>query len=86
MLKAAIRDPNPVIFFEHKRLYRSIREPVPAGDLLIPLGVARVARPGTTLSVITYGATVHEAVKAAESRAGRGDRRRSARPPLAPAL
>ncbi len=67
MLKAAIRDPNPVIFFEHKRLYRSLREPMPEGDVLVPLGVARIARPGTTLSVITYGATVHEAVKAAES-------------------
>ncbi|MCA1723995.1 MAG: alpha-ketoacid dehydrogenase subunit beta [Thermomicrobia bacterium] len=67
MLKAAIRDPNPVIFFEHKRLYRSLREPVPESDVLVPLGVARIARPGTTLSVITYGATVHEAVKAAES-------------------
>jgi len=67
MLKAAIRDPNPVIFFEHKRLYRSLREPMPTSDLLVPLGVARIARTGTTLSVITYGATVHEAVKAAES-------------------
>jgi 2-oxoisovalerate dehydrogenase E1 component beta subunit len=67
MLKAAIRDPNPVIFFEHKRLYRSLREPLPEGDVVIPLGVARIARPGTTLSVITYGATVHEAVKAADA-------------------
>ena len=67
MLKAAIRDPNPVIFFEHKRLYRSLREPVPERDTLVPLGVARIARPGTTLSVITYGATVHEAIKAAET-------------------
>lgn len=72
MLKAAIRDPNPVIFFEHKRLYRSLREPVPEGDALVPLGVARIARPGTTLSVVTYGATVHEAVKAAESLATDG--------------
>ena len=72
MLKAAIRDPNPVIFFEHKRLYRSIRETLPAGDTLVPFGKARIARPGTTLSVITYGATVHEAVKAAEAVAGAG--------------
>ena len=72
LLKTAIRDPNPVIFFEHKRLYRSLREPVPDGDIAIPLGVARVARPGTTLSVITYGATVHEAVKAANALAADG--------------
>jgi 2-oxoisovalerate dehydrogenase E1 component subunit beta len=72
MLKAAIRDPNPVIFFEHKRLYRSLREPVPESDALVPLGVARIARPGTALSVVTYGATVHEAVKAAESLAADG--------------
>lgn len=67
MLKAAIRDPNPVIFFEHKRLYRSLREPVAADDTIVPLGVARIARTGTTLSVVTYGATVHEAIKAADS-------------------
>jgi 2-oxoisovalerate dehydrogenase E1 component beta subunit len=72
MLKAAIRDPNPVIFFEHKRLYRSIREALPEGEEIIPLGVARIARPGTTLSVVTYGATVHEAVKAAEEVAAEG--------------
>jgi 2-oxoisovalerate dehydrogenase E1 component beta subunit len=72
MLKAAIRDPNPVIFFEHKRLYRSVRETLPEGEELIPLGVARIARPGTTLSVVTYGATVHEAVKAAEQVAAEG--------------
>ena len=66
MLKAAIRDPNPVIFFEHKQLYRSIREPLPPGDFLIPFGVARLVRPGTTLSVISWGATVHAAARAAE--------------------
>lgn len=72
MLKAAIRDPNPVIFFEHKRLYRSLRETLPEGDIIIPLGVARVARPGTTLSIITYGGTVPESLKAAEIVAAEG--------------
>lgn len=72
LLKAAIRDPNPVIFLEHKRLYRSLRAAVPDDDTIIPIGVARVARPGTTLSVITYGAMVHEAVKAADAAMGDG--------------
>ena len=72
LLKAAIRDPNPVIFFEHKRLYRSVRAPLPPEDALVPLGVARVARPGTTLSVVTYGGTVPEAVKAAAMVAAEG--------------
>lgn len=66
LLKAAIRDPNPVIFLEHKRLYRSIREEVAQDDAIIPLGVAKIVRPGRTLSIITYGAMVHEAIKAAE--------------------
>ncbi len=72
LLKAAIRDPNPVIFLEHKRLYRSLRAPLPQGDVIVPLGVARIARPGTKLSVITYGGTVHEAMKAAEIVAAEG--------------
>ncbi len=66
LLKSAIRDPNPVIFLEHKRLYRSVREALPTGDSTVPFGIARVARAGTTLSVITYGAMVHEATRAAE--------------------
>jgi 2-oxoisovalerate dehydrogenase E1 component beta subunit len=65
LLKAAIRDPNPVLFFEHKFLYRRIKEEMPAGDGLVPIGKANLARPGRDLSVITYGAMLHVALEAA---------------------
>jgi 2-oxoisovalerate dehydrogenase E1 component beta subunit len=65
LIKAAIRDNNPVIFFEHKYLYRRIKEEVPAEDYVVPLGKARVAREGRDLSVITYAAMVHVALEAA---------------------
>jgi len=66
LIKAAIRDNNPVIFFEHKYLYRRIKEDVPAEDYMVPLGKARVARKGRDLSIITYAAMVHVALEAAE--------------------
>jgi 2-oxoisovalerate dehydrogenase E1 component beta subunit len=66
LIKASIRDNNPVIFFEHKYLYRRIKEDVPADDFVVPLGKARVAREGRDLSVITYAAMVHVAMEAAE--------------------
>src|ERR1700730_2795436 len=66
LIKAAIRDKNPVIFFEHKYLYRRIKEEVPAEDYIVPLGKARIAREGRDLSVITYAAMVHTALEAAE--------------------
>ena len=66
LLLSAIRDPDPVCFFEHKALYRSLREEVPEGEHLVPIGKSRVAREGVDLSCITYGATVHEALAAAE--------------------
>jgi pyruvate/2-oxoglutarate/acetoin dehydrogenase E1 component len=66
LIKTSIRDNNPVIFFEHKYLYRRIKEEVPAEDYIVPLGKARVARAGRDLSVITYGAMVHVALEAAE--------------------
>src|SRR3984893_13387041 len=66
LIKAAIRDKNPVIFFEHKYLYRRIKEEVPAEDYIVPLGKARIARAGRDLSVITYAAMVHTALEAAE--------------------
>ncbi len=59
LLKAAIRDNNPVIYFEHKHLYRRIREDVPVEDYEIPLGVADVKRDGSDLTLVTYGAMVH---------------------------
>ncbi|HLH77393.1 MAG TPA: alpha-ketoacid dehydrogenase subunit beta [Candidatus Binataceae bacterium] len=65
MLKSAIRDDDPVIFFEHKRLYRSIKEDLPEGDFTVPLGIAEVRRPGRDLSIITYGGTLHQSLDAA---------------------
>jgi pyruvate/2-oxoglutarate/acetoin dehydrogenase E1 component len=65
LLSAAIRDPNPVCFFEHKHLYRRIKGDVPAGRFQTPL-TARVARPGTDLVVIAYGAMVWSALEATE--------------------
>src|SRR5882762_2330474 len=66
LIKSAIRDNNPVIFFEHKYLYRRIKEDVPAEDYTVPLGKARVVRPGRDLGIITYAAMVHVALDAAE--------------------
>jgi pyruvate/2-oxoglutarate/acetoin dehydrogenase E1 component len=66
LLKSAIRDDDCVLFFEHKYLYRRIKEELPAGDHLVPIGKARVARPGTDVSIITYAATVWKALEAAE--------------------
>ncbi|HLW70882.1 MAG TPA: alpha-ketoacid dehydrogenase subunit beta [Candidatus Binataceae bacterium] len=65
LLKAAIRDNNPVVYFEHKRLYRSIKADVPEGDFVVPLGVAEIRQPGRDLSIITYGGTVHQSLDAA---------------------
>jgi pyruvate/2-oxoglutarate/acetoin dehydrogenase E1 component len=65
-LKAAIRDDDCVLFFEHKYLYRRIKAPMPAGDHVVPIGKARVAREGRDLSIITYAATVWKALEAAE--------------------
>ena len=66
LIKAAIRDPNPVLFFEHKYLYRRIKEEVPAEDYTVPLGRAEVRRTGSDVAVITYGAMVWTALEAAE--------------------
>jgi len=67
LLLAAIRDPDPVLFFEHKRLYRMFKEAVPKGEYLIPLNVARTAREGTDISVLCYGLMVHYALEAAKA-------------------
>ena len=68
LLKAAIRDDNPVLFEEHKGLYRApaLREVLPDEDYVVPLGVARTAREGTDLTIVTYGAMVHKSAEAAE--------------------
>src|SRR5689334_13377401 len=68
LIKAAIRDPDPVLFFEHKKLYRlpRLREALPADDYIVEIGKARVARAGRDLSIITFGAMVLTALDAAE--------------------
>src|SRR5882762_11639295 len=58
LLISAIRDPNPVLFMEHKHLYRRVRGEVPVGEYVVPIGKARVARDGDELTVIAYGSTV----------------------------
>jgi 2-oxoisovalerate dehydrogenase E1 component beta subunit len=65
LMKAAIRDPNPVLYFEHKYLYRRIKDELPEGDGLVPLGKARLAREGRDLSIVTWGAMLHVALEAA---------------------
>jgi 2-oxoisovalerate dehydrogenase E1 component beta subunit len=66
LIKSAIRDNNPVLFLEHKFLYRRIKDEVPEGDHTVPLGKARLHRQGRHLSIITYAAMVHTAQEAAE--------------------
>lgn len=66
LMIAAIRDPDPVIFLEHKFLYRRLKEEVPEGDYTTPIGAARVARTGKDVSIITYGAMVHSSLEAAD--------------------
>jgi 2-oxoisovalerate dehydrogenase E1 component beta subunit len=65
LLKAAIRDPDPVLFFEHKYLYRRIKEVLPDGDYTVPIGKARIARAGDALTIVTFGAMVHTSLEAA---------------------
>ena len=72
LLKAAIRDNNPVIYLEHKHLYRRIREDLPEEDFTVPLGVADVKREGSDLTIVTYGAMVHECLTAADRLAKEG--------------
>ena len=67
LLIASIRDDNPVIFLEPKRMYRAARGEVPDGDYLIELGTAKVVHPGADITIVTYGATVHTSLDAAES-------------------
>jgi 2-oxoisovalerate dehydrogenase E1 component len=67
LLLAAIRDPDPVLFFEHKRLYRMFKEAVPKGEYLIPLQEARIVLEGGDISVFCYGLMVHYALEAAKN-------------------
>ena len=66
LIKSAIRDEDPVIYLEHKWLYRRIKAELPEGDILTPIGAARLAREGRDLSIVTYGATVWKALEAAD--------------------
>ena len=72
LLLAALDDGNPVLVLEHKRLYRSVRGPVPGGHHVVPIGAARIARPGTAATLVTYGAGVEWAVAAADALAAEG--------------
>jgi 2-oxoisovalerate dehydrogenase E1 component beta subunit len=72
LLISAIRDNNPVIYFESKPLYRTLKGHVPAGDYVVPIGQAHLARRGDALSIITYGAQLREALAAAVTLAGEG--------------
>jgi 2-oxoisovalerate dehydrogenase E1 component beta subunit len=67
LIKAAIRDPDPVLYFEHKFLYRRVKEELPEDDYVVPIGEAAVRREGTDLSVITFGACAHVALEVAET-------------------
>jgi len=66
LMTASIRDNNPVVFYEHKGLYRKIKEEVPDGEYVIPLGKARIVREGKNATIVAYGSAVHFALAAAE--------------------
>jgi 2-oxoisovalerate dehydrogenase E1 component beta subunit len=72
LLKAAVRDSNPVLFFEPKKAYRLVKGEVPAGEYIVPIGEARVSRPGSDLSVFAYGMMHHYVTQAAETVAAEG--------------
>src|SRR6476620_6691385 len=72
LLKAAIRDDNPVVYFEHKYLYRRAKGPVPEGDEIVPIGVAAVRRPGDDITLLTYAAMVTPSLEAADRLAKEG--------------
>jgi 2-oxoisovalerate dehydrogenase E1 component beta subunit len=67
LLKAAIRDDDPVLFFEHKKTYRLIKGEVPEQDYVLPIGKANVVHEGKDLSILTYGLAVHQCLEAAEA-------------------
>jgi 2-oxoisovalerate dehydrogenase E1 component beta subunit len=66
LLKSAIRDNNPVLFFEHKFLYRRIKEEIPEGEYTVPIGKAIVRREGKDLTILSYAAMAHTSLEAAE--------------------
>jgi 2-oxoisovalerate dehydrogenase E1 component beta subunit len=72
LLKSAVRDNNPVLFFEHKFLYRRIKEEIPVQEYTIPIGKAAIRREGTDLTIISYAAMAHTSMEAAEMLAKEG--------------
>jgi 2-oxoisovalerate dehydrogenase E1 component beta subunit len=70
LLRAAIHSDDPVLFLEHKKLYRSIKGEIPPGDHTVPIGQAQIVRTGTDATVVTYGMMVHEAATAIETVTG----------------
>ena len=72
LIKAAIRDDDPVVFQEHKFLYRRVKEDLPAEEFVVPLGKARIHREGRDLTIVTWAAMVHTAAEAAEALAADG--------------
>lgn len=72
LIKAAIRDEDPVLYFEHKYLYRRIKEEVPEEDYIVPIGKAAVRRSGKDLTIISYGWMLHKSLEAAHQLAGEG--------------
>jgi 2-oxoisovalerate dehydrogenase E1 component beta subunit len=67
LLRSSIRDDDPVLFLEHKKMYRSVRGDVPETDYTVPLGKARISHPGTQMTVIAYGLMAHYALEAADA-------------------
>jgi 2-oxoisovalerate dehydrogenase E1 component beta subunit len=72
LLKAAIRDPDPVIYFEHKKAYRMLKDEVPERDYTVPIGKAELRREGDDITVISYGLMAHECLQAANELAADG--------------
>jgi 2-oxoisovalerate dehydrogenase E1 component beta subunit len=72
LLKAAVRDPDPVIYFEHKKAYRMLKEELPDEDFTVPIGPAQLRREGDDITVISYGLMAHECLQAADELAGEG--------------
>jgi len=72
LLRSSIRDDDPVLFLEHKKMYRSVRGDVPETDYTVPLGKARISHPGTQMTVIAYGLMAHYALEAADAVAEEG--------------
>ncbi len=72
LMTAAIRDPDPVIYLEHKFLYRRLKEDLPEGEIVVPIGKARLARPGHHITIVSYAAMLQVALEAAEAAANDG--------------